>query len=114
AVADLVVDRGADGAGEGRVARRGIADGGRLDLQLVGQVLETEAIELAGGHPGFHIGGDEIEDARRILAGGPHLDDVVRGLDRDAHVLYQFVIPAKVPAHPGWGAGRCLSSLPEK
>src|SRR3546814_9837785 len=35
AVAYLMIDRGADGAGEGRIARRRIADRGRRDLQDV-------------------------------------------------------------------------------
>src|SRR5690606_28651072 len=38
-VADHVVYRGADGAGKGRVARRLITDGGRLDTQLGHEIV---------------------------------------------------------------------------
>lgn len=55
-MADLVVDRGADGAGEGRVARRGVAHRGGLHLEFVGQVFQAEPVQLAGGDARLDVG----------------------------------------------------------
>ena len=77
-MAHLVVDRGADGAGEGRIAGRGVADGGGLHLELVGQVFQAQAVQFPGGDARLDVGGDEIEDFGGVLAGRAHLGQVGR------------------------------------
>ncbi|MNI59518.1 hypothetical protein D3C73_1146850 [compost metagenome] len=78
AVANLMVHRRTDGAGEGRVAGRGVAHRGGLDLQFVSQVFQAETIQLAGGDTRLHVGSDEIENFGGVLAGGAHLGQVGR------------------------------------
>ncbi|CPH72588.1 Uncharacterised protein [Bordetella pertussis] len=85
AMTDLVVDRGADGAGEGRVAGWGVAYGGRLDLQFVGQVGQAQLVQLARRDAWFDVRRNEVEDFGGVLAGGAHFGQIGR-IGNDAHV----------------------------
>src|SRR5690606_39643462 len=85
AVADLVVDRRGDGPGEGRVAGRRIAHGGRFHLQLVGQVFQAQTVELARRDARLDVRSNEIKDLRGGAAGRAHFVEV-GGVGNYAHV----------------------------
>ena len=80
AVADDVVDRGAD---RGREAL--VADVGRDRLLHVDDVVVADAVQLGGGHAGLHVRGDDLQHLGGQAAGDAHLLDLVRGLDGDGH-----------------------------
>jgi len=62
AVADLVVDRGADRLGERPVAGRRIVERRRYGALHLDHVLMAQVVQLAGGNPRAHVGRDEVED----------------------------------------------------
>src|SRR5690606_4442009 len=72
AVADDVIHRGADGGGEGGIARRRIAYGCRLDLEFVGNEIHAQPVELAGSDSGAHMGLQVVQGGGGCLAGGAH------------------------------------------
>jgi hypothetical protein len=56
AVADLMIDRGADGLGIGGVAGRGVVQRRRNAALRVHLVVVAEPVQFAGGDAGFHEG----------------------------------------------------------
>ena len=80
AVADHVIDRGADGLRKAAVVQvRG--DG----FELVHDEVVAALVELLRGHPGLDERLDHVEHARRQTPGGAHLFLFCRGLDGDVH-----------------------------
>src|SRR5690554_964897 len=86
AVADLVVDRGAHGFGEGGVARRGVVERGGDGALHIDHVFMTQTIELAGGYAGLDERGDVVEHFGAEAAGDAHFLDFFGGFDLDVHV----------------------------
>src|SRR5690606_34374002 len=82
AVADDVVDRGADRGGEAAVAHVG------RDRALdVDDVVVADPVQLGGGHAGLHVGGHDLEHLGGQAAGDAHLLQVGGGLELDRHPL---------------------------
>src|SRR5690606_37629325 len=99
AVADDVVDRGADGGRERDAAgAAAVADVGRDRLLHVHDVVVADAVQLGGGHAGLHVRGDDLQDFGGQPPGHPHLLQLGRGLDVDAH---RPIIPQPAAACPG-------------
>ena len=84
AVADLVVDRGADRLGVGRMAGRGIVQRCRHRTAR-GGVFGAQAIQLVGGHAGHDKRRDVVEQLGGKAAGNAHVFDFFGGMDLDAH-----------------------------
>ena len=80
AVADLMVDRGADGFGETVVVERR-----RHRLLHVDDVVVADIVELARGHARFHVRSDHVQHVGGELSRDAHLFDLVRRLDGVAH-----------------------------
>jgi hypothetical protein len=80
AVADLVIDGGADGAGEALVVQRR-----RDGLLLVDDVVVAEAVQFLGGDARLHVGGDHFQDLGRQAPGHAHFLDLFCGLDGHGH-----------------------------
>ena len=80
AVADHVIDRGADGLREAPVVQVR-----RDGLELLDDEVVAALVELLGGHAGLHVGLDHVEHARRQAPGGAHFFLFFRGLDGDVH-----------------------------
>jgi len=85
AVADLVVDRGADRLRERAVARRGVVKGGRNRALHADHVVVAQPVQFAGGDSGPDVGSDEIEHFGRQAAGQAHALDVRGSFDDDGH-----------------------------
>ena len=81
AVADHMVDRGADGLREAVVA-----DVGGNGLLLADDELVAEAVQLVGGDPGHDMGLDHVQHVGGQAAGNAHFLLFFRGLDRDGHL----------------------------
>ena len=81
AVADHVVDRGADRAGEAIVVKRG-----RDGLLGAGNVVVADPVQLAGGHPDLHQRFDHFQHFCGETPRDPHLVNLIRGLDRYCHL----------------------------
>jgi hypothetical protein len=73
AVADDVVDRGADGLGEALVA-----EVGRDRLLLLDDVPVADAVQVVGRDPGLDVLAHDVQDLGRQAAGDPHLLQVLR------------------------------------
>ena len=82
AVADDVVDRGADGLGEAAVA-----DVGRDRALHVDDVVVADAVQFLGAHARFHVRGHHLQHLGGQPAGDAHLLDFCRGLGGDGHPL---------------------------
>src|SRR5690606_11726577 len=85
AVADAVIDRGANRlrvrrAATGRVVQRGGDGALHIDHVVVG-----EAVQLFGGDARFDERGEVVEDFAGQTARQPHAVQVATGLDGDAH-----------------------------
>src|SRR5690606_13160854 len=86
AVADLVVDGGADGLGERLVPRRGVVERRRDGLLVVDDIVVAQRIERFGRDAGLDVRRDEIEHVAGEPAGDPHLLDFLGGLGDGAHL----------------------------
>src|SRR5690606_16632657 len=80
AVADDVVDRGAD---RGREAA--VADVGRNGALDIDDVVVADPVQFGRGHAGLHVGGHDLENLGRQAAGDAHLLQVGGGLELDGH-----------------------------
>lgn len=80
AMADHMVDRGADRLGKALVVQRG---GNRL--LLVDDIVVADAIQLLGGHAGLDVFADHFQHFGGQAAGDAHLLDIVGRLDGDGH-----------------------------
>ena len=72
AVADDVVDRGAE-----RVAIAAIAEAGR-NAAMRGGVVEGQLVEIFGGDAGLHLGNEQVEHLGGQPAGAAHALEVLR------------------------------------
>ena len=106
AMADLVVDRGADRLGVGGVAGRGIVERRRNGVLHIDHVIVAQAVELAGGHARLDERLDVVEDLGGQLAGHAHVLDLFRGLDDDAHYVFFW--------NGGWKAPRLSHAPPAR
>ncbi len=86
AVADHVVDRGADGLGKAPVIE--VGRDGALDVD---DVLIAQPVELLGGDARHHMGADHVEHLGGQPAGLAHLELLFWGLDGDMHYLGSWV-----------------------
>ncbi len=80
AMTDLVVDRGADGAGKTPVIQ-----GRRDGSLLLDDEVVTAAVEFLRGHARDHVVLDHFQNLGRQTPGKAHFRDLVRGLDGYAH-----------------------------
>ena len=85
AMADLVIDRGADRFGVGRVARWLVVEGCRDRPLYVDHVVVTEAVELTGRDAGFDERRNVINDFGCQSASDTHFLDLVGVFKSDAH-----------------------------
>jgi hypothetical protein len=85
AVADDVVDRGADGLRVGRVAGRAVVQRRRDRALHVDHVFVAEAIQFAGGHAGLDEGRDVVQHFGAQAAGDAHAGDIFGGFNGDGH-----------------------------
>ncbi len=75
AVADDVVDAGADGFREAAIVQRG-------GLRVMGKdEVMAQAIQLGRGDAWAHMGCDHIQAFRRQAARGTHADEILRGVN---------------------------------
>src|SRR6185369_9680054 len=83
AMADLLVDRGADRLRIGGVAGGGVIErGGDEALHIDHQVM-AEAVEFFSGDAGLDEGFDVVENLGGQSSGDAHFFDFFRRLDRD-------------------------------
>jgi len=87
AVADLVVDRGADRLGEGLVARRRVVQRGWHGALDADHVSVAEVVQLAGGHARLHVRGDVVEHLGGKPARHAHLGNLFLILGYDRHPI---------------------------
>ncbi|MNG01284.1 hypothetical protein D3C84_842560 [compost metagenome] len=81
AMADHVVDRGADRLGEALVVeRRGNG------LLHVDDVVVADTVQFLGGHAGFDMLADHLQHFGGQAAGNAHLLDFGGRLDGDGHI----------------------------
>src|SRR5712672_2884200 len=85
AVADLVVDRGADRLRKGLVAGRRVVQRSGDRLLLLDDQVMAEAVELAGRDAWLDTRGDEIEHFAGELPGDAHALDFLGGLQIYRH-----------------------------
>ena len=85
AVADLVVDRGADRFRIRPVAGRRVVEGRRDAALNIDRIVVAETVDFVGRHAGLDEGFDVVEDFGGQAAGDAHLLDFFRRLDRNAH-----------------------------
>src|SRR4029453_8320236 len=90
AVAEHVVDRGADRLRVAAIAQRG---GDRL---VVEDEVVTELVELRGRDPGLDMGRDEIERLGRQPAGPAHALEALRTVQLDRALVAPPVVGAVV------------------
>src|SRR3546814_481916 len=81
AVADDVVDRGAQGLG-----KTAIADVGRDRALHIDDVVVADAVEFLGGDAGAHVLTDHLQHISGQTAGNTHFFDVLRGFDSNSHI----------------------------
>src|SRR6266853_2995402 len=101
AVADLVVDRGADRLRKGLVAGRSVVQRGRDRLLLIDDQVMAKTVELAGRDPGLDMGGDEVEHFPGEFPGNAHALDLLRGLQMYRHAFSKK--SAKDKTSTPWG-----------
>src|SRR6266704_1037625 len=80
AVADLVVDRGADRFGKGLVAGRGVIQRGGDCLLLLDDQVMAKTVEFAGRDSGLDVRGDEVKHFPGKLPGHAHARNLLGGL----------------------------------
>ena len=85
AVADLVVDRGADRLRVGRVAGRRVVQRRRNRALHVDDVVVRQLVELVGGDAGLDVRREHVQHLGGQPAGHAHAFDVGGGLDGDRH-----------------------------
>jgi hypothetical protein len=85
AVADLVVDRGADRLGVGLVATRRVVERSRDAALHIDHVVVAQLVNLVGGDARLDEGLDVVEDFRSQAACHAHAFDVFGGFDGDRH-----------------------------
>ncbi|MCY1365116.1 hypothetical protein D9M69_519500 [compost metagenome] len=81
AMADHVVDRGADRLGEALVV-----EGRGNGLLHVDDVVVADAVQFLGGHAGFDMLADHLQHFGGQAAGNAHLVDFGGRLDGDGHI----------------------------
>lgn len=91
-VADLLIDRGADGFGKSVVVQ-----GGRDGLLDIHRIVVADVIEFIGGNPRFDIGDDHPELLGGQLAGDSHFLNFVSCFDMYTHALSRGVYPQNWP-----------------
>src|SRR4051812_1067093 len=85
AVANLVVDRGADGFGVRLVTRRRIVERRGDRVLNADHVLMAQVVQLSGRYAGPHVGGNEIEHLGSEPARNAHALDLFRALHDYGH-----------------------------
>src|SRR5256714_210071 len=85
AMADLVVDRGADRLRKGLVAGRGIVQRRGDRLLLLDDQVMAKTIELAGRDSGLDVRSDEVEHFPGELSGDAHALDFLGSLQMYRH-----------------------------
>ena len=80
AVADHVVDGGADRLGESPVIQ-----GGRNGALHVNDKIVADAVQFVSGHPWLDMRANHVQDRRGQASGLPHGVLLGRGLNRDTH-----------------------------
>src|SRR6266581_2910930 len=85
AVADLVVDRGADRLRKGLVAGGSVVQRSRDRLLLLDDQVMAKTVELAGRDSRLDARGDEVEHFRGELPGDAHAPDFLGGLQMYSH-----------------------------
>src|SRR6266853_3728726 len=85
AVADLVVDRGADRLRKGLVAGRRVVQRSGDCLLLLDDQVMAKTIEFAGRDPGLDARGDEVEHFPGEFPGQAHALDFLGGLQMYRH-----------------------------
>jgi len=88
AMAHLMVDRGADRLRIGRVTRGRIVERCRNRVLHADHVIVAQAVEFGRGDAGLDEGFDVVEDFGSQAARHPHLLDLFRCFDDDAHYVY--------------------------
>src|SRR5690606_30661353 len=106
AVADDLVDRGADRLGEALVVERGRV------RAVVDDELVAQAIELAGGDSGSDVRADEVEHRSGEATARAHLLEFGGGLELDGHVFVRAAnaTPPSIDAVGRLGQGPCPRS----
>ncbi len=85
AVADHVIDRGADGFRVRSIAGRAVVQRRWNRALHVEHVFVAEAIELAGGHARFDEGRNVVQHFGAQAAGNAHAGDIFGGFDGNRH-----------------------------
>ncbi|MNO50457.1 hypothetical protein D3C76_408340 [compost metagenome] len=80
AVADHIIDRGADGLGEAVIVERG-GDG----LLYLDDMVVAQGVQLVCGDASLDMGGDHDQHIGGQLAGNAHLFNLFRCLDFNGH-----------------------------
>ena len=87
AVADHVVDRGADRLGKAVIVERR-----RGGAELVDDVVVAQLVQVACADAGFHVGGDHLQHTGGLAAGFAHLLDFFGRLDGYVHGISVWVV----------------------
>jgi len=85
AVADLVINRGADRFWVGLIARGAVVQGGGNRALHIDHVVMAEPVELPGGDPGPDMGANEVQDFGGETARDPHGVDFGARFELDGH-----------------------------
>ena len=85
AVADLLIDRGADRFGVGFITRGGVVERSRVAALHVDHVVVAEGIKFASAYACFDERRDVVENLGGQAAGDAHFFDFFRGFEDDAH-----------------------------
>ena len=85
AMADLVVDRSADGFGKPFVV-----EGGGDGLLFVDDVVVADAVQCAGGHAGSHMRFDHVQHIRRQATGDTHFFHLFLGFYMNGHGVSRY------------------------
>src|SRR5690606_16385278 len=88
AVADHMIERGADRLGKARAARSGaVVEWSRNGLLHVDDVVVADAVEFLGGDAGPDVLADHLQHFGGQAAGYAHLFDFIGSLDGDGHAV---------------------------
>jgi len=85
AMADLVVDRGADGLGVGRIAATGVVQGRGDGVLHLGDVVVRQFVDFVGGHTGFDEGRQVVQNFGGEFAGNAHSCNALGVFVSDSH-----------------------------
>ena len=86
AVADHMIQRGADGFGETVVIQ-----GGGNGLLFIDDIVMAEAIQLIGGDARLNMGRDHFQHLGGETPGNAHFFDFFGGFNNNAHIFCDFV-----------------------